>query len=265
VRVDRGRDAHEQAVFNTEEEARIFAHHNGHVVHIERRVLAPPLSMMDDPISEIMNPNFREETIIEVRSRDQYYNPDSFGHNPRMTEEEMWRQELTPAALRDFQRDAVPQAHRHQYAPAGTTISTEYHNESADLRAEYDRVFSRAPIQQPIANPYPDSSAKAKAHKALLDVLSKEERAEYEAFGTITIHTEYGAFRVDAEKDEMGGGGPPVYNVMTAGERMCFNVGQQTGANSAHIYPRYDHIVAQVLMIKSDPKKFMKVANKKKR
>lgn len=93
-----------------------------------------------------------------------------------------------------------------------------------------------------------------KAHQLLLECLSDKEKEELESFRTITIDTEIGLFRIKMENFEMQS--PPAFNAVYKGIKYCAVL-----KDTEH-YPRADHFIAQILLIRTDPRKFLSLANK---
>ena len=99
-----------------------------------------------------------------------------------------------------------------------------------------------------------DKEEKEKAHKLLLDCLNEQEKEELESFETVTIHTEIGLFRIKMEN--FWHSIPPSFNAIYKGKRYCAVI------KESEKYPRADHFIAQILLIRTDPKKFLALANK---
>lgn len=109
--------------------------------------------------------------------------------------------------------------------------------------------------------------AAKKALSLFISCLTEQEKKEFESQGTITIWNKLGVFRIEVTKSESVTGQkmPPTYNVHANDQTYCLNVGTQrdNSSNSACNFPYYDHILAQMLLLKTDPIKFINVANKK--
>lgn len=102
----------------------------------------------------------------------------------------------------------------------------------------------------------PDKKVYRKARILFYRCLTLKEREELNQIKTITIETLIGLFRLiidDADTND-----PPAFNVCYRGNKYCLVL---TGEDI--VYPRNDHYAMQVMMIKSDPKKFLQLANKK--
>ena len=102
--------------------------------------------------------------------------------------------------------------------------------------------------------PSPNKEEIEKAHKLLLDCLNEQEKEELESFETVTIHTEIGLFRIKMEN--FWHSIPPSFNAIYKGKRYCAVI------KESEKYPRADHFIAQILLIRTDPKKFLALANK---
>jgi len=96
--------------------------------------------------------------------------------------------------------------------------------------------------------------ANTKARELFMECLTESELEEFKNFSTVTIRTKIGLFRVEIQDDEFGHGDPPAYNVIHNDNRCCAILG------SGGI-PRYDHYLMQVLLIKSNPSRFVEEAN----
>lgn len=112
--------------------------------------------------------------------------------------------------------------------------------------------------------------AAQKALDLFLSCLTKDEQAEFKSQGTITIWNKLGVFRIEIESpSNTFRGMPPTFNVHAGDQVYCLNVGVQPchmpTENDATHFPYYDHILAQMLLLKTDPIKFINVANKKER
>lgn len=98
--------------------------------------------------------------------------------------------------------------------------------------------------------------ALSKARNLLLSVLSKEELEEFETLKTITLHTVRGVFRIDTSNTELDITAP-VFNVLGPDGKYCAVLNTRNEQ-----FPVFDHYVMQYLMLKHDPDKFIKTANR---
>jgi hypothetical protein len=103
--------------------------------------------------------------------------------------------------------------------------------------------------------PRPNNEEIEKAHKLLLECLNEQEKEELESFKTITINTKIGMFRIMTERFDSPI--PPAFNAIYKGKRYCAVLKEED-----ENYPRADHFIAQILLIRTDPKKFLASANK---
>lgn len=112
-----------------------------------------------------------------------------------------------------------------------------------------------------IPNINPDAISKKaiqKSRELLLNSLTKDERLEMESFETVTIITPTGIFRVDCEdyREDFYGETTPSYNVKYKRKEYCLVIDE-----TEHKFPYADHLLNQILLIKTNPKKFLKIAN----
>ena len=115
--------------------------------------------------------------------------------------------------------------------------------------------------------------AKEKALKLFMECLNEQELNEFKTFSTVTVWSKIGVFRIDASTDgqPFGGNMPPTYNVFSGEHVYCVNVSTPSprtdGQNVVQStnFPFYDHILAQMLVLKTNPKKFVEIANKRAR
>jgi hypothetical protein len=108
-------------------------------------------------------------------------------------------------------------------------------------------------------------ASKEKALNLFLSCLSASELDEFKSFSTVTVWTKIGVFRIDAACDnEPAFMAPPTYNVYSGNDVYCLNVGSNSTTPHSD-YPLYDHILAQILFLKTNPRKFIEVANQRPR
>jgi hypothetical protein len=115
--------------------------------------------------------------------------------------------------------------------------------------------------------------AREKALQLFMECLNENELKEFKNLGTVTIWSKIGVFRIDASaaSTPFDSSMPPTYNVYSGKNVYCVNVATPSprtdGQNEVQTvnYPYYDHILAQMLVLKTDPKKFLAVANHRER
>ena len=110
----------------------------------------------------------------------------------------------------------------------------------------------------PILKPSPNEKEIKKARKLLLECLNEQEKEELENFNTVTVNTKIGMFRINM--NDLDDPTAPVFNVIYKGHRYCAVLNEDNNR-----YPGADHFVAQFLLIKNNPKKFLRTANKSNR
>ncbi len=135
--------------------------------------------------------------------------------------------------------------------------------------AERQERESRRRFTESMRHERQSEQQKKEAHKKAIEllknILTDDELRELDELDSVTLKTSEGLFRVKIDK---GKSGPPAYNVYHKKQKWCVNLSpREQAADDMQLalngYPSADHYAMQILLLKTDPKRFMKTANKK--